>query len=483
MFTTKGTLHLKSKIITKSPNVLQMYAVPPTPSKDPNYDIPVPSKNDPHLKLAPSYSTLPNQRKLEHIYDVPVAPDMPVSGRGFYGTVPSKCTQSGKELYDIPPTCVRPAAVPDGSLYDVPKCSEKALQRGDSVAPEKECIYDVPPRILQKEPLLNGLTLPTQKVINPSDSKNVSISLEYRCKPGPSPDHPRGLSSCGKKIMLSRELQERGAMTIEAEVKNGSGVSVSENQRNSVMSNSSTSSTSSTSSSSSRSSCDSLMFGSPSPEPLREVMLSPEEAAQRLLKLLERVCQAVPKLMDFVSSSWRTRKHLGQYLQEIRAASEDIANSVTSFLNFALDVKGNAQRLTDLNLQARLQKQFSIVEDSGLILQSSVNALGSMGWSLDVLAQELGQPQTPDQLERFVMVARTLPEDMKRLVSIINANSKLLFRISSKEPEMTKNTSPPHARKTPDKNEPPLDTEGDEDYVQLQVNRPFLESFKRLHCT
>lgn len=406
---------------------------------------------------------------------MPVAPEIPISERGIHGTILSKGAHSGKELYDTPPKCALPAAVSDGLLYDFPKCSEKAQQRIDSTPPEKECIYDVPPSLKQREPILNGLTLPNQQVINPGDSENVSKPLEYRCKPGPRPDHPRGRSLWGRNIMLSRELQERGAITIENEVKNGRGLPLSKNQRNSTVS------TSSTTSSSSRSSCDSLLLASPSPEPLREITLSPEETAQRLLQLQETVCQAVPKLMNFVSSRWRSREHLDQHLQEIRAASEDVANSVTSFLNFVLDIRGNAQRLTDSNLQARLQKQLSIVEDSGLILQTSVDALGGLGWALDALAQDLGQQQSSDQLERFVMVARTLPEDIKRLVSIINANSKLLFRNSSKEPEMPKNTSPPHVRKNLDKNEPLLDTQGDDDYVKLQVNRPFLKCFKSLH--
>lgn len=440
-----------------------MYAVPSTHSKDPNYDIPVPSKSEPHLSL--SYNSVPNPRKCEQIYDVPVASEMPVNARGFFGTMPFKGAHTGKEVYDTPPSCVRPAAGPGGCVYDIPKCSVKAQQTPDSIPKQEECIYDVPPSINKREPVLNVLTLPNQKVTNPVDSGNASNPLEYRCRTGPRP----GRLSCGRQIMVSREVKESGTKTNEKDLKNDRGLSVSENQRNSTVS------TSSNTSSSSRSSCDSTMFGSPSPEPLREVTLSPEEATQRLLQLQEAVCQAVPRLMNFVSSRWRTREHLGQHLQEIRAASEDVANSVTSFLNFALDIRGNAQRLSDSNLQTRLQKQLSVVEDSGLIVQTSVNALGDLGWSLDVLAQDPGQPQTPDKLERFVMVARTLPEDIKRLVSIINANSKLLFRNFSKKPEMPKNTSPPHGRK---KNELPLDKEGDDDYVHLQVNWPFLKCLK-----
>ncbi|KAK3512625.1 hypothetical protein QTP70_018638, partial [Hemibagrus guttatus] len=453
----------RSEIMNNSTSTpSEMYAVPPTRSRDPNYDIPVPSNSQPHLKSV-SYNSLPNPRKCEQIYDVPVASEMPVSARGFYGTMPSKGAHTGTEVYDTPPSCVRPAAVTGGCVYDIPKCSVKVQQRTDPIPKQEEGIYDVPPSINKREPILNVLTLPNQNVTSPANSENASKPLEYRFKTGPRP----GRSSWGRQIMVSRELQERGTKTTEKELKNDRGMSVFENQRNSTVS------TSSNTSSSSRSSCDSMMFGSPSPEPLREVTLSPEEATKRLLQLQETVCQAVPRLMNFVSSHWRSPEHLGQHLQEIRVASEDVANSVTSFLNFALDIRGNAQRLSDSNLQTRLQKQLSVVEDSGLIVQTSVNSLGDLGWTLDVLAQDPGQPQTPDKLERLVMVARTLPEDIKRLVSIINANSKLLFRNSSKEPEMPKNTSPPHVRKSLDKNEPLLDKEGDDDYVHLQTKTEF----------
>lgn len=227
----------------------------------------------------------------------------------------------------------------------------------------------------------------------------------------------------------------------------------------------------STASSSSTSSCDSLGLSSSSPEPLREVTLTHEDVCPRLLELQECVCKAVPRLMDFVSSHWRCKEHLEKHLPEIKQAAEGIACSVTSFLNFALDIKGNAGRLTDANLQARLCKQLSIVEDSGVILQQTVSALNLAGWPLNTLCQEPGQSLTPDQLERFVMVARTIPEDVKRLVSIINANGKLLFRAPLKDPDSVNTTGPSETKKSPDGTKQGCDiVEDDNDYVELQVN-------------
>lgn len=154
--------------------------------------------------------------------------------------------------------------------------------------------------------------------------------------------------------------------------------------------------------------------------------------------------------------------HLEKHLKEIKEAAQEITRSLTFFLNFALDIKGNACRLTDANLQTRLYKQLSIVEDSGVILQQTVSALNMAGWPLNTLCQDLGQVQTPDQLERFVMVARTVPEDVKRLVSIINANGKLLFRAPQKDPEPINTTGRPS-----EQGGGLVDDEND--YVELQV--------------
>lgn len=223
----------------------------------------------------------------------------------------------------------------------------------------------------------------------------------------------------------------------------------------------------STTSSSSSSSCDSIALSSSSPEPLREVLLRQDEVCRRLVELQDGVCRAVPRIMEFVSSGWRSRSHMEKHLGEIREAAREVAASLSSFLNFAMDIKGNAQRLNDCNLQARLYKQLCTVEDSGVILQQTVSTLNEDGWTLELLSQD-AQAQTPDQLERFVMVARTIPEDVKRLVSMINANGKLLFKPPQKEPEHVQSgvTNPDKCTEASEEEV----TVVEDDYVELQVN-------------
>uniref|UniRef100_A0A667ZP00 Cas scaffold protein family member 4 n=1 Tax=Myripristis murdjan TaxID=586833 RepID=A0A667ZP00_9TELE len=368
-------------------------------------------------KMVGGYNTLPNPRKPEWIYDVPMAPEKSGPTPGSYDTMPSKAV-SGL-LYDTLPTHAWPMQSCSSTplVYDIPKPSLSTQHSLDIPSPPKVLprapIFDKPPPQRPSEDLVYAV--PPQE--NPStrslaDPRSDHIPLECRGDSGGAYEHTRVPTH----------------------------LSAADNQR--IMT------------------------------------LSQEEASRRLLELQEAVCRAVPRLMEFVSSRWRSKEHLEKHLEEIKDAAEGIACSVTCFLNFALDVKGNARRLTDANLQTRLHKQLSIVEDSGVILQQTVSALNMAGWPLNTLSQDPGQVQTPDQLERFVMVARTVPEDVKRLVSILNANSKLLFRAPQKEPELPNTTGQPEIKKSPDGGEQGGDLEEDDsDYVQLQV-KIFLSSMQ-----
>uniref|UniRef100_A0A3B4ZC30 Cas scaffold protein family member 4 n=1 Tax=Stegastes partitus TaxID=144197 RepID=A0A3B4ZC30_9TELE len=412
----------RASLFTRCP-CLQVYAVPPPLPQDPNYDIPVPSSTESQQKSIGGYCTLPNPRKPEWIYDVPVGPEKLSPGQGSYDTMPSKAIC--RQLYDTLPAHALPVQrdSPTSSLYDIPKSS---------------CLdIPSPPRVLPRVPLHNKPPPQSQTeelvyAVPPKEEPATQVVSD------PPSDH--------------KPLECRGAPKSIYELKN-----VPDSQRISTASSSSTSS------------CDSLALSSSSPEPLRELTLSQDEACRKLLGLQESVCKAVPQLMDFVSSHWRCKEHLEKHLKEIKEAAEGISCSLTCFLNFALDVKGNARRLTDTNLQTRLYKQLSIIEDSGVILQQTVSALNMAGWPLSSLCQDPGQIQTPDQLERFVMVARTIPEDVKRLVSIINANGKLLFRAPQKDPESGNTVSPSETKRSPEETEQGGDLEDDNDYVELQV--------------
>uniref|UniRef100_A0A3P8RCA3 SH3 domain-containing protein n=1 Tax=Astatotilapia calliptera TaxID=8154 RepID=A0A3P8RCA3_ASTCA len=434
----------------------QVYPVPPPPSQEPNYDIPIPSATESRNKTIDGYNTLPSSRKPELIYDVPVGPEKQSPSRGISDTLSSKSIS--RPMYDTLPAHRKES--PPILLYDIPKPKSPDIQIKTKVLPKdynklptpkptEESVYVVPAK---EEHLIQGVT----------DQPNDQNPIECRGNSSNDFELQRVRLQRMRNFLVCTTfhgIQESGQTALrEDEQGRNKHLSAADNQRIS------------TASSSSNSSCDSLALSSSSPELLREVTLGQDEACRKLLDLQESVCEAVPKLMHFVSSHWRCKEHLEKHLKEIKEAAELIVCSLTGFLNFALDVKGNARRLTDANLQTRLFKQLSIIEDSGVILQQTVSNLNEAKWPLNKLSQEPGKVQTPDQLERFVMVARTIPDDVKRLVSIINANGKLLFRTPQRDQESVNTTDPPE-KKCPDKTKQEGDlAEDDNVYVELQVS-------------
>ncbi|KAK6479481.1 cas scaffolding protein family member 4-like isoform X1, partial [Huso huso] len=427
----------------------KVYAAPPVVCTDSSYDIPVSSMEEAQKRLNGGYSTLPNPRKSEWIYDIPVSPEKQSwkgLGQGSYETMPAKGGMSGRQqtpstaqtlLYDIPTPSTDPrmrsthqdsgtssnvdSRTPRTNLYDTPPAGKRH-------STPQPCPYDVPPSALEQVSHRRA----SNPAVVPASIGPSSFPVLHRGAPCRMYDLPRG--SLGREDSLAGGPGRRPIYDIPPPRDCLLESREEEKEEGTDSQHSSTAS-----SSSSGSSCDPLPPPPLSaPKPHREVTLSQEEAVRRLSLLQEGVCQAVSRLMVFVSSRWRAREHLTCHLEEVHSSVEAIAGSLTSFLDFAGDVRGNASRLRDCNLQTRLQKQLAIVEDSGVILREAGAALAQAGWKLDSLAQDPSQAPPPDSLDRFVMVARTVPEDVKRLVSILNANSKLLFRPTSPAQVCTK---------------------------------------------
>ncbi|KAM9757932.1 cas scaffolding protein family member 4 isoform 2-T2 [Menidia menidia] len=443
--------------VCSSPADSSVYEVPSPLTQVQNYDFPVPAAQQ---KMMIGCQTMPKPCKAEWIYDVPAGSEKQDPPQDFCDSFTLKSMQ----LYDTLPARVFPIKKdnPASLLYDIPRPSSVDITNVSKVLPQVQPCntsqtieltemveYDVPPK---EKPLCHQVASNLSDDHKPlecrGDSSNISKMKRERQQ------RIRAFLACTSFT----NLPGNGELLVQDEEKSKTPcLSTTDSQRIS------------TASSSSSSSCDSFALSSSSPEPHREVALSQEEACRKLFELQESVCTAVPQLMEFVSSNWRCKQHLEKHLEEIKAAAEVVAFSLMGFLTFALDVKGNARRLTDANLQSRLNKQLSIVEDSGVILQQTVSALNMAGWPLSTLCQDPGHVQTPDQLDRFVMVARTVPDDVKHLVSIIHANGKLLFK-GKKNPEAVSIKDPPEPKQSPDGPEPGRDPEEDEnDYVVLQT--------------
>uniref|UniRef100_A0A8C0B7Q8 Cas scaffold protein family member 4 n=1 Tax=Buteo japonicus TaxID=224669 RepID=A0A8C0B7Q8_9AVES len=388
----------------------QLYDVPPKRESDV-------SENESQKKCWGHYNTLPNPRKSEWIYDIPVSPEKTGLKQN-----PSGHSLENQVLYDIPParykalTTSTEAKVVNPQLYDIPPTQRKLT------FPDIH-LYDVPS---SRDVLLlpqNGSCDVPPSLLAPKAENQISEENVY--------DIPKGLpTAVQSKKEMEKHSDSSGDQAYSAPPQLSRDVKLEQDR----LSVSSVDSRSSTLSTSSNSSAESFSM-STSEEPAKEIKLDLEVAIETLTRLQHSVSSSVASLMIFVSSKWRLQEHLEKSIEEIHRAIDHIKVSVGEFLAFAQLVKVNASYLTDNNLQTRIKKQLEILMNSFKILTETREALNNCNWSLEALV--LRKPQNnPDDLDRFVMVARTIPDDIKRFVSIIIANGKLLFRKNEKEQEM-----------------------------------------------
>nr|XP_010310525.1 PREDICTED: cas scaffolding protein family member 4 [Balearica regulorum gibbericeps] len=455
---------------TDSP-VGQLYDVPPKRETDG-------SKNESQKKFWGHYNTLPNPRKSEWIYDIPVSPEKPGLKQKPSGH--SRLNEN-QVLYDIPParykglTANTEAKVVNPQLYDIPPTQRKLT------FPDIH-LYDVPS---SRDVLLlpqNGSCDVSPALPAPKAENQISEGNVY--------DIPKGLPTASQsKKQMEKTSDSSGDEACSAPPQLSRDAKL-EQDRFSVSSVESRSSTLSTSSNSSAESSST----SSSEQPAKAIRLALDVAIETLTRLQHSVSSSVASLMIFVSSKWRLQEHLEKSIEEIHRAVDHIKVSLGEFLAFAQVIKVNASYLTDNNLQTRIKKQLEILMNSFKILTETREALNNCNWSLEALV--LRKPQNnPDDLDRFVMVARTIPDDIKRFASIIIANGKLLFRKHEKEQEMKQSKVNPEykmakqitvprrieidslQRNTPDKSnqsqvsseKPKEHATEDCDYVQLQV--------------
>lgn len=387
-----------------------MYDVPPKRETDV-------SENESQKKLWGHYNTLPNPRKSEWIYDIPVSPEKTGLKQSSSGHSSEK-----QVLYDVPParykalTTNTEAKVVNPQLYDIPPTQRKLT------LPDIR-LYDVPPsRDILLLPQNSSCEIPSG-LLAPKAENLISEENVY--------DIPKGLPTT---VQSKKEMEKNSDSSEDPAYSAPSQLSRDAKLEQDRLSMSSVDSRSSTLSTSSNSSAESFSTSS-SEEPVKEIKLDLGVAIETLTRLQHSVSSSVASLMIFVSSKWRLQEHLEKNIEEIHRAVDHVKVSLGEFLAFAQVVKVNAYYLTDNKLQTRIKKQLEILINSFKILTETREALNSCSWSLEALV--LRKPQSnPDDLDRFVMVARTVPDDIKRFVSIIIANGRLLFRKNEKEQEM-----------------------------------------------
>ncbi|XP_038605957.1 cas scaffolding protein family member 4 [Tachyglossus aculeatus] len=378
-------------------------------------------------KCVKYYNTLPTPRKPGWIYDVPASPEKTDLKQASPLNSPEKQTP----FYDVPP-----ARYPSG-LHNSPKSKEKLFN------PQTCTVPSVQKKIsLQEFPIYDIPSSRDAILLQPSGDYNVPPSfliprVEQQNTKQNIYDIPKGMppaSTQRKEPGTSDGPSENFAYAVPSWLAKDTKSAASKPSECDRLSISSLDSRASTLSTCSSSSTDSSPV-SPSEDQVKEAAaLDLELAKETMTGLQHRVASSIASLMIFVSSKWRFSEYLKATIDEIHRAADHIQESLGEFLDFARDISMNADNLTDSNLQTRIKKQLQIISDSYQILLETKEALNNCNWSLDVLITDKLQ-NNPDDLDRFVMVARTIPEDIKRFAAIIVANGKLLFKPKQKKEE------------------------------------------------
>ncbi|KAG7271393.1 hypothetical protein CRUP_019938 [Coryphaenoides rupestris] len=164
-----------------------------------------------------------------------------------------------------------------------------------------------------------------------------------------------------------------------------------------------------------------------------------DAAVQRLFRLQQALEASVGAVQSLASSPhWRTPAFAERHGDEVRAALDRVRAVLGDLLAFGRGAAANATALSDPGLHAKLRRQLGRLEDSQQILLQTFQTLETCGWTVAALAaspapsssarqQQQQQHARSDELDRFVMVSRTLPDDAKQLASTIQGSAELLF--------------------------------------------------------
>lgn len=405
----EGTKPVGKVVLPTRVGGVYVYDTPPQMEQD-EYDI-LPSRN-----LPPATQ--------QEIYDVP-----PIRG----GTE-STGNQYGQEVYDFPPSVSKD--IPDGPVsedtYDVPPSfSHRTPKSPDSMrfvpqAPVThdnypvDDVYDIPP--------------PAGKLADTSLNQDIydvppnQKLLVYQTSLQDIYDFPRdlGVPTSGGKVLSNEEPAGDYVYDVPPQVCRDAAT---EETTNSYKRHSA-SSTGSTKSNISTSSLDVIPVKESSnalPKPSsKELNLDLEVAMEILAKHQQSVESSISYLMSFIVTSWRGREHMEANVQNIKTGVEQVKNSVKDLLEFARGAVANSMQATDRTLYTKLSKQVQKMEDVYQLLLKHSQALDNCNWALNVLV--INKQNSADDLDRFVMYSRGIPDDTKQLASFLHGNASLLFK-------------------------------------------------------
>lgn len=119
-----------------------------------------------------------------------------------------------------------------------------------------------------------------------------------------------------------------------------------------------------------------------------------------------------------------------RHANDVRTVLDRVRAALGDFIVFGRGAAANATALSDSSLHSKLRRQLGRLEDSQQILLQIYQFLENCSWALNTLVSSAPgkHHNKSDDLDRFIMVSRTVPDDAKQLASSIGSNAELLFR-------------------------------------------------------
>ncbi|XP_035038715.2 enhancer of filamentation 1 [Hippoglossus stenolepis] len=396
-------------------------------------------------RVGQSYTYSPGQHNQQDLYDVP-----PMRPQGVYDIPPGQmfagqqAAARNQGVYDVPPSLLDHRTqgvydIPSSSqgVYSVPPCrTNPALQEGNYDFPQplkhkQEGIYDVPPPALTKpaqSPQSHYDFPPNVEPAAHHQHQNANSNEGIYDVPPPALlsgavsqkdiyDIPRGKLPSQHKTSPSDRDGSKGIYDMPAQDVRAVGDVTDGVNRLSFSSTGSTRSSMSTSSSSTGSGSEGRLI------------LDVDAGVQRLYRLQQAVEASVWALHTMAASPhWRTFPFMERHANDVRTVLDRIRAALGDFVVFGRGAAVNATSLSDSSLHSKLRRQLGRLEDSQQILLQIYQVLENCSWALNTLASSGKHHNKSDDLDRFVMVSRTVPDDAKPLASTIGSNAELLFR-------------------------------------------------------
>ncbi|KAL3860262.1 hypothetical protein ACJMK2_010409 [Sinanodonta woodiana] len=157
-----------------------------------------------------------------------------------------------------------------------------------------------------------------------------------------------------------------------------------------------------------------------------ELPLDLDAAMDVVIKLQQDVQKSTTKLCAHVNSSWRRKDQLEQKLYEIKVSCHGVKNSLEDFVELAQGTLANSAKLPDRKLINKLSKHLAPLQQSLNLIRSSLKNLEDMNWqSVKLVTSDASKK---DDLGQIVALSKDLTPDVRKLASIIQGNSTLLFK-------------------------------------------------------